>query len=261
MTILIKYPRQSLKRNKEWVKRMEEKNINWAQWGGWFDSDGSFGKAYNKKNKVMEYAVEFKLKDPDPVELFSKIFETTFFYNEWNTKTPNGKKYIAKTFRAQLKGERAFWFTNKIKKYILQKTEDMQRLLSESSTYKPYSETWNKKEWTSYIATLMEGDGSYLDLSKTVHKYQYFSLCSTNIHFLQYITKELKKHDVLNFSKPYLINKYIKKDGTKGMEYLLSSAGGREKNKKVLESLLPYMTMDRKRQNVLKTLAWINAKS
>ena len=52
MTILIKYPRQSLKRNKEWVKRMEEKNINWAQWGGWFDSDGSFGKAYNKKNKV-----------------------------------------------------------------------------------------------------------------------------------------------------------------------------------------------------------------
>lgn len=260
MTILIKYPKQSLKRNKEWVKRMEEKNINWAQWGGWFDSDGSFGKAYNKKNKAMEYAIEFKLKDRDPVELFSKIFETTLRYNEWNTKTPDGKKHIAKVFRAQLKSERAFWFTNKIKKYILQKTEDMQRLLSESSTYKPYSEVWSKEEWTSYITTLIEGDGSYFDVSALANQYQYFSLNSNNIHFLQYIVKELKKNNVLDFSKPYFRKKYIRKDGTKGTMYILYSVGGREKNKKVLESLLPYMTMDRKRQNVLKTLAWIDAK-
>ena len=136
----------------------------------------------------------------------------------------------------------------------------MQRLLSESSTYKPYSEVWSKEEWISYITTLMEGDGCYFDISKLIRKYQYFSLCSTNIHFLQYITKELKKHNILNFSKPYLMKKYTRKGGTKGMEYLLWSVGGREKNKKVLESLLPYMTMDRKKQNGLKNLAWIDSK-
>ena len=256
MTILIKYPNSSFKRNESWFKRMEEKNINWAQWGGWFDSDGSFGKSYNKQEKYMEFKVELKLKDRDPVELCSTIFETSLRYNEYNTKTPNGVKYVAKVFRAQLTSRRALWFANKIKKYILQKTEDLQRLLNESNiTYKPYLENWNKEEWTSYITTLMEGDGSYNDRNKSRIL---FSLNSSNLFFLQYIVKELKKNNVLNFSAPSFTKEYIREDGTKSNHYILYSIGKMKENKKVLESLLPYMTMDRKRQNVLNTLAWIN---
>ena len=256
MTILIKYPNSSSKRNESWFKRMEEKNINWAQWGGWFDSDGSFGKAYNKQEKYMEFKIELKLKDRDPVELFSTIFETSLRYTEHNTKTPNGTKYVAKYFRAQLTSKRALWFANKIKKYILQKTEDLQRLLIESNiTYKPYLENWNKEEWKSYITTLIEGDGSYNDRNKSR---QFFSLNSSNLFFLQYIVKELKKHDILNFSNPLFTKEYTREDGTKSNHYKLYSIGKMKENKKVLESLLPYMTMDRKRQNVLKTLAWIN---
>jgi hypothetical protein len=259
MTILIKYPVSSLKRNKEWIKRMEEKSIDWAQWGGWFDSDGSFGKAYNKQKKYMEFKVELKLKDRDPVELFSTIFETSLRYNEYNTKTPNGNKYVAKVFRAQLTSRRALWFANKIKKYILQKTEDLQRLLNESNiTYKPYLENWNKEEWTSYITTLMEGDGSYND--KTKSHQCFFSLNSSNIFFLQYIVKELKKHNVLNFSNPCFSKEHTRNDGTKSNHYILYSIGKMKEIKKVLESLLPYMTMERKKQNVLNTLTWIDAR-
>lgn len=257
MTVLIKYPAQSSKRNEDWFKRMEEKNINWAQWGGWFDSDGSFGKAYNKKQKYMEFKVELKLKDRDPVELFSKIFETSLRYDEYNTKTPNGGEYVAKVFRVQLISRRALWFANKIKKYILQKTDDLQRLLIESNiTYKPYLENWNKEEWTSYITTLMEGDGSYSDRTKSYR--WFFSLHSSNLFFLKYIVKELKKHDILNFSDPCFSAEFTRKDGTKSNHYTLYSIGKMKENKKVLENLLPYMTMDRKRQNVLNTLAWIN---
>lgn len=259
MTVLIKYPASSFKRNKEWVERMEEKNINWAQWGGWFDSDGSFGKSYNKQEKYMEFKVEFKLKDRDPVELFSKIFETSLRYDEYNTRTPNGNKYVAKVFRAQLTSKRALWFANKIKKYILQKTEDLQRLLIESNiTYKPYLENWNKEEWTSYITTLMEGDGSYNDRTKS--RQCFFSLNSSNLFFLQYIVKELKRHNILNFSNPCFSKEYTREDGTKSNHYILYSIGKIKENKKVLESLLPYMTMERKRHNVLKTLAWMNTK-
>jgi len=46
MTVIIKYPKQENKTNKEFFKRKEQEltNLDWAKWAGWFDTDGCFAK-------------------------------------------------------------------------------------------------------------------------------------------------------------------------------------------------------------------------
>jgi len=256
MTVIIKYEAQTKKRNKEWFARMEQKPINWAQWGGWFDSDGCVHYHYNKQTKNHDYVVILKLKDRDPVELFSTTFETSLIYREDKTTTPNGNNYIAKTFTSQLRGERAIWFVVKIKKYILQKTKYLSLFLKQKNMeYQPYESKWSKEEWISYITTLIEGDGSFYN------RYQYKAfivLYSTNCDFLRYISKELSHHNILKFTLPYENKqKILRKDGSPSIVYKVCSLGTIQEKKLTLESLLPYMTMDRKRQNVLKSLEWI----
>jgi len=123
MTVLVKYEKQNNKNNKEWFERMEAKEIDWAYWGGWFDSDGSFytqtlSAMFKSKRKTQKLYAQLELKDREPVELFSKTFETSLLYCEKNTTTPNGAKYRAKLFISVLRNERAHWFAEKIQKYI-----------------------------------------------------------------------------------------------------------------------------------------------
>ena len=256
MTVIIKYKTQTKKRNKEWFARMEQKNINWAQWGGWFDSDGSIHYHYNKKQNKHQFMVVLRLKDRDPVELFSETFEASLVYHEHKTTTPNGNHYIAKSFISELRGERAIWFVVKIKKYILQKTKYLSFFLKQKNIeYQPYESKWSKEEWISYITTLIEGDGTFYNRHKDVN---FFALYSTNCDFLRYISKELDHHNILKFGLPYKnIQKILRKDGSPSIVYKVVSSGTMQEKKLTLESLLPYMTMDRKRQNVLKTLEWI----
>ena len=48
MTILVKYEKQSKETNKILFEKLNNlSNLEWARWGGWFDSDGSF--SYDKK--------------------------------------------------------------------------------------------------------------------------------------------------------------------------------------------------------------------
>lgn len=256
MTVLIKYPIQSKERNKEWFEKMESKNINWAMWGGWFDSDGCFNISKNKK----AYTVMLALKDKDPVELFSKTFECSLeYYEQWTTpynkhdvRTP----HLSKVFRSRFRGERTLWFINKIKKYILQKTNKIKPFLEiQNINYKPYSEIWTREEWIKYITTLIEGDGTFYDRNKNNKT---IVINSSNEWFLKYISEQLKIHKILEFGKINRSEGHPKENGKVSVMYSQSALGDLITHKKNLETLFPHMTMERKKQNVLNSLKWIN---
>ncbi len=261
MTILIKsLTRNSKKNNIEWIERMESKNINWAMWGGWFDSDGCFSFSNTKFNS--KFVVVLALKDRDPVELFAKTFESSLEYMEYWT-TPYNKDgirtpHLSKTFKSRFKGDRALWFANKIKKFILQKTSKIKPFLDKQNiNYKFYSEQWTKEEWIYYITSLIEGDGTFYDRNKNTKT---IVINSSNEPFLKYISDQLQLHKIMNFGKITKCKGHPKDDGSFSVMYSQSLRGKLPELKIVLNTLLPHMTMERKRQNVLKTLAWIDAK-
>ena len=64
----------------------------------------------------------------------------------------------------------------------------------------------------------------------------------------------------MNFGKISKCRGHPKDDGSFSVMYSQSVRGKLPELKNVLNTLLPHMTMERKRQNVLKTLAWIDAK-
>jgi len=263
MTIFIKYPRQTKKRNKEWIKKMESKNINWAQIGGWFDSDGSFSINQQGKRKdgsiKLTAVCKISLKDRDPVEFFARLFETTLSGSWTNTETPDGKKHRVFIYVSRLRSERAFWFANHVKKYIQQKTTALQKVLQkgEINNFVPYSEKWSREEWIAYMATLIEGDGGYR--KNVLGGGHICMLNSSNENFLKYIRKELTGQKLANFGK---INKhlFIKKGipRKKPMysfylmrdEYIIS----------FLESMLPYATMGRKKQYMIDNINQLKKK-
>jgi len=246
---------------KEWIRRMKKKNINWAQWGGWFDSDGSFSNAIKKSKNNRPYRsrrVALKLKDKDPVEFFAKQFETTLHYYESNTKTPNGNTYRAKSYEAILIGPRAVWFSKKIKKYILQKTDYLRKIFEGTSiVYEPYKQSFTKEEMTAYLATLIEGDGVYGN-RKLHPKRCYFSISSIQFHFLNYLKKETLRLGITNFGDIYKNLWQSKGTPRKNILYRIEFKGNMLEAEKSLLQLLPYMTMDRKIKKVSETLNWIN---
>ena len=94
MTVIIKRPPQTKERNKDFFKRKDQEltGLDWAKWGGWKDTDGFFQNIYVKATNTLRKAVGLKLKDRQPVELFSEIFETSLTYLEHQTTAPNGTK-------------------------------------------------------------------------------------------------------------------------------------------------------------------------
>ena len=120
MTVLIKYPKQTEKRNKVFFEKKDKEltNLDWSTWGGWFVTDGSLHPKSKSKNilNMAKYSskCELELKDKQPVELFSKIFECSLKRREMKTTTPDGKNYRITTFSSSLHGEKAKWFTKNI---------------------------------------------------------------------------------------------------------------------------------------------------
>ena len=160
MTVLIKYPRQTKKTNEDFFKRKNQEltNLDWAKWAGWFDTDGWFRR--NKKNQGG--SARLYLKDRQPVELFSKTFETSLFSREHKTITPEPYRYeyITTEHMVALSGEKAVWFTKNVFPYLIkeEKKDFAEKLLG----YRPESKdftTWTANEIIHYLATVIEGDG------------------------------------------------------------------------------------------------------
>ena len=261
MTLLIKYPRQSKKRNEEWFKKIKAKNINWAQWGGWFDSDGSFSidKTCKRKDKttVLVPTIKLSIKDKEPVELFSQTFETSMFSHWCNTETPDGKKHKTLMYVSKLRSKRAYWFCDQIKKYIQQKTADLQKILKAADVkYTPYQEKWTRDEWIAYITTLSEGDGSFRSINGTG---SFASLWSSNKGFLKFVKEKLFELNIAKYNE-IRTSLYIKKGIPRKNPMYKIDIRLDEYTLPYLESILPYMTMKRKKDMVTHSINLLRTK-
>lgn len=170
-------------------------DLEWCKWAGWMDTDGTLFY----KNKT-EKRVSLKLKDRQPVELLSNLFETSLIYLEHKTITPEPYRYeyIAKEYITNLNGQRAVAIAKNIYPYLLNR-EKKERAIAVLG-YAPESkklDDWTKQEFVQYLATAFEGDGS-VNKSKTGKKSGRFlidlRMKSSNVEYLSTIKYLFDKH-------------------------------------------------------------------
>lgn len=254
MSVIIKYPTQNEEINKDFFERKNKEltNLDWAKWGGWFDTDGNF--SVYKTGKYQKTEVILSLKDREPVELFSKTFETSLCYDEFKTVTPNGNHYIAKQYKARLRNERAFWFTKNVKNYIFQKTKYVKKLLNIFNVnYIPYEYQLNRDELVNYIVSAIQGDGTIYDKNKIN---DLMRLYSSNENYLNFIVKQLNNYGI-TFSGPYKGGSYQTSIGTRHQFFLFLKINKNYENIiSFYEEIIPKIDMTRKRENAISTLNW-----
>ena len=266
MTVIIKYPKQTKKTNKEFFKRKNREltNLDWAKWAGWFDTDGCFTRQWNKQRKCYQLFADLRLHDRAPVELFSDMFETSLRYSEGNTITPNGVEYVAKQFRAALSGPKAVWFTENVSPYLIKeaKREYAGALLEDTVRSKDFN-TWTKDEVTHYLATVIEGDGSIqIKNSKNTKHFKAAIVSSSPQYLANLVSIAASKLNIKSrFTK---IKTYQTKSGFTDMYalYILCSRKDRT-NLDFLRNLLKYkvMTLDRKKEKVQEFVTWVNTQT
>jgi len=266
MTVINKYPFQTKKGNKEFFKRKDQEltNLDWAKWAGWFDTDGSFQRQWNKTHKNYQLFTSLKLSDRQPVELFSNVFETSLRYEEANTITPNGVRYVAKTFLAVLSGPKAIWFTENISPYLIKKAkrEYAGNVLQDTVRSKAI-DTWTKDEVTHYLATVIEGDGSIQIITKNTARSLKITVSSNDTQYLAnlvYIAAsklnvncKFKKHTT-----------YQTKRGVVTMFVLYINCSRRNfENLGFIKLLIKYnvMTLDRKKERAQEYVTWFENKT
>jgi hypothetical protein len=266
MTVIIKYPKQTKKTNKEFFKRKNREltNLDWAKWAGWFDTDGCFTRQWNKKIKNYQIFADLRLSDRQSVELFSDMFETSLRYSEGDTTTPDGVHHIAKTFRSCLSGPKATWFTENISPYLIkeEKREYAGALLEDTVRSKDFN-TWTKDEVTHYLATVIEGDGSIqIKNSKNTKHFKAAIVSSSPQYLANLVSIAASKLNIKSrFTK---IKTYQTKSGFTDMYalYILCSRKDRT-NLDFLKNLLKYkvMTLDRKKEKVQEFVTWVNTQT
>ena len=255
VTVLIKYPIQTKESNKVFFEKKDQEltNLDWAKWAGWFDTDGFFG---------LE-KTGLRLKDRQPVEMFSKIFETSLCYREYKTITPGpyGRKYIANIHAAELNGAKAVWFTKNIFPYLIkqEKKDYAARLLG----YRPESKdftTWTADELTYYLATFVEGDGSVRCRSLKKTKCLDARISSSDVQYLSDI-KYVADDKLRITSTLKEVSTYKTKKGIQ-TKYCLSIGCSQTNpnNLSFFQSLVEdgVMTLDRKKQRVQEYVDYIS---
>jgi hypothetical protein len=263
MTIIIKYPRQTKEGNKVFFEKKDKEltNEDWAKWGGWIATDGTLTYTYAKKSHRWIKRVDLKLKDRQPVELFSKTFETSLTDYLNKTITPEGVKREITMHQAVLREEKAEWFTKNVYPYLIkqEKKDYAAKLLG----YRPESkgfEDWTPEEVRNYIATATDGDGSIrcgISLNQKKgsgkkNKHLTLRIASSDAQYLsdlKYITEnKLAITTTLSEVGRYKTQKGIK---TK-YELFISCSRRRPNNLGFFQSLVKdgVMTLDRKKQKV-----------
>tara|TARA_R100001530_G_scaffold134205_1_gene108642 strand:- start:1101 stop:1904 length:804 start_codon:yes stop_codon:yes gene_type:complete len=259
MTILIKYPKQTKKRNKNFFKRKNREltNLDWAKWAGWFDTDGCMYHQYNRTRKYpgWESRAILRLKDKQPVELFSKTFESSLVFTSNKTTTPEPYRYeyMSHVNSVEIAGEKAKWFTENIYPYLIndKKKKAAVTLLGYSPKSKDFA-SWTPAEVNHYLATALEGDGSVRCISTKTTKYITIIISSSDAQYLadvQYLTeKKLGMISTLVEDKTYMTQGGIK------AKYRLNVYASRINldNLHVLKNLVKdnVMSLDRKKKKV-----------
>ena len=258
MTILIKYPRQTKKNNEDFFKRKNQEltNLDWAKWAGWFDTDGSFGGPRDRN-------AQLRLKDRQPVELFSKTFEGSLCYSEYKTTTPEPyrKEYMAQVYKAKVSGEKAKWFTKNVFPYLIkeEKKDYAAKLLGYKPERKDFT-NWTAAEITHYLATALEGDGSVQCRPSKTTKYLTIRIKSSDIQYLyniKYITE--KKLTVTSNLREH--STYKTQEGIKTKYELFIHCSQRSLNNlNFFQNLVKdnVMTLDRKKQKVQEFVTYVS---
>ena len=258
MTVLIKYLAQSKERNKVFFEKQKLINLDWAKWAGWFDTDGCFSSVLrhgrNRPDSWIKLA-RLELKDRQPVELFSKIFETSLCRRTMKTITPEPYRYeyIINTHAAQLSGEKGRWFVKNIFPYLIK--QEKKEYAATFLGYRPESkdfEDWTADEVTHYLATTMEGDGNFSVRPWKTIKSMQTEIKSSDVQYLadiKYLGEE-KLGLVLKLSESAT---YKTKQGIK-TKYRLNMYCSQKSpdNLPFFQNLLEdnVMTLDRKKQKV-----------
>lgn len=260
MAVIIKYPSQNKTKNKEFLKRKSKEliSLDWAKWGGWFDTDGAFDS---------QGRVRLSLADREAVELFSKTFETSMVYMEGKTITPEPyrKEYISKTYESSLRGEIAKWFAKNIAKFILIKKEKIFKLVGEP--FLVDDTEWTDEEFIRYIATAYDGDGCFgiHNQKNTKNLYRLvIKLNSSNIEYLAIIKSQIEKR----FKTPLISitegRSYETRLGTK-TKYCLSFYVSEDYDHdhpyiNFLRVIKDHMTLSRKKNKLIKLIELIDLK-
>ena len=266
VTVLISYPHQTKERNKVFFKKKDKEltNEDWSKEGGWFDTDGYFSTwIENKVTGALQLKVGLKLKDKQPVELFSKTFETALYYQTHKTVTPEPYRYeyIAKEYTAQLMGKKAVWFTKNVYPYLIK--EEKKDYAAKLLGYRPESKDfadWTADEVIHYLATAIEGDGYVrCSLWKEKSKSLDIEISSSDVQYLsdiRYIAdNKLGVVSTLSERITYKTQEGIK---TKYGLYILCSRQ-RPNNLGFCQSLVKdgVMTLDRKREKIQEYVDYI----
>jgi len=256
MTVLIKYPKQTEKRNKVFFEKKDREltDLDWSKWAGWFVTDGSLNSCGNRSK------CELELKDKQPVELFSKIFECSLKCREMKTVTPDGKNYRITTFASALHGEQAKWFTKNIYPYLIKqgKKDYAVKLLGYRPESKDFAD-WTADEIRNYLATASEGDGRYRLSGKKTKRIE-IGLYSNDVQFLSNVQNLVNKLGVT--SQLWKHGTYKMKKGIRtihGLNFFCSRKN--PSNLDFFQSLMKdgVMTLDRKKQKVQEFLGqgWV----
>ena len=266
MTVINKYPWATKKRNKDFFKRKDAQltNLDWAKWAGWFDTDGCFTTHYNKKQKRYQRTAEIRLKDRQPVELFSDTFESSLRYREFNTVTPDKVKHLAKMFNCCLCGPKAEWFTENLSPYLIkeEKREYAGTLLEDTVSSKSFN-NWTKDELTHYLATVIEGDGGVQIMSKKQGmKSLKITISSSDSQYLaNLISIGASQLDIKATYKKYATYETLKGTRNRYRYYLYCSVKNPH-NLDFIRSLLKpgVMTLDRKKKVVQEFIDFIDSR-
>jgi hypothetical protein len=237
------------------IRNLLSTDLDWCKWAGWFDTDGYFWKDSKTNNK----RAGLSLKDKEPVEMLSNLFETSLLYRECKTITPEPYRYhyIAKIFYTYICGKRAECLTKNVFPYLLK--EDKKDFATRLLGYRPESkplEEWTKEEVVNYVATAVDGDGHIiLSSQKPNHrKSLQVSVSSSDCEYLSKLKFLIDKHFNLDSSlkerKTYQTKKGIK---TKYSFYLKTTEKGTQEllNLMSKENL---MTIPRKRDKIVRYL-------
>ena len=259
MTVIIKYPYQTKEGNKVFFEKKDKEltNEDWAKWGGWIATDGTLTYTYAKKPQRWIKRVDLKLKDRQPVELFSKTFETSLTDYLNKTITPEGVKREITMHQAVLREEKAEWFTKNVYPYLIkqEKKDYAAKLLGYRPESKDFAD-WTPDEVTHYLATALEGDGYYsLDKRRKNTSIQ-VRLISSDVQYLSDVINLVDDKLGKLFSGISEKNTYTTKDGEEHHMYRANGYGSLNHNFDIFQSLVKegVMTLDRKKQKVQEFL-------
>lgn len=268
MTVLIKYQRQNEITNKDWFERMENKNINWPQWGGWFDSDGSF--AWNKKeSKKPKVVCCLRLSEKSPVELFAKTFEANLTMSACQTNYEKSINTNSEKYASSIRGDRALWFCKKIHPYIINKNNKLNWILKNYNIN--LAQNYNnmtREEFILWLVSFMEGDGSFTTKGSYKGKYTLsIRLACNNKYLLNYIKLRSEKENILKFNTVYVSQYAGTKRASKKSDYMITRSTGYRleatKDDNLLqfyEKIVPFMTLERKENVVLNQIEIIKSR-